>query len=194
MRSVLIRKRTLSLIILSLAGLFLLFLGWRGDLLDKKAAQPGLQVSGPSGQGHGYENSEPGTLAGQAGNEQVRAAAPDDGSDFFVEYRLERERTRGQRVEWLREVINNSSSSAETRDKAQDHLLSISRNMEKEVELENLLRAEGFRDAAVFVDERAVNVVVAAEKISAEEKARAADLAARRTGVDRANISVIARR
>lgn len=192
MRSIIVKKRTLALLAFGLAGLTLLFLGWRGDLVEKKEALPGLKVSGPVSREATFESSSSGPL-GRADQENTKTAGVKDVSDFFVEYRLERERTRGQRVEWLREVINNTGSSAESRQKAQDHLMSISRNMEKEVELENLIRASGYRDAAVFVDERAVSVVVAAEKLSAEESGRISELVSKRTGMEPKNISVIAK-
>jgi stage III sporulation protein AH len=108
-----------------------------------------------------------------------------------VEYKLERERTRGQSVEWLREVINNNNSTSETRQKAQEHLMAISRNMEKEIELESLLKAKGFKDAAVLVDDRAVTVVVGAAHLSAGESSQITDLIARGTGVDSKSIVIV---
>lgn len=191
MLSIFIKKRTLTLVALSGIGLALLCLGWRGDLLEKKATVPGIQVSQPTTGGVGFESAGQ-SLFGENKAGEIKAKTADrEGSDFFVEYRLERERTRGQRVEWLREVINNANSSGETRQKAQEHLMAISRSMEKEVELESLIRAKGFKDAAVLVDDRAVTVIVAATNLSTEEAARIIDLVSRGTGVETQNIVII---
>lgn len=191
MLSIIIKRRTLTLLALSVAGLTLLFLGWRGDLLEKKATIPGMQVNRSATGGVSFESNGQ-TMFGEnkAGEIKAKTAAR-EGSDFFVEYRLERERTRGQRVEWLREVINNANSAVETRQKAQEHLMTISRSMEKEVELENLIRAKGFKDAAVLVDERAVTVIVAATNLSNEEAVRITDLVSRGTGVEAQNVVII---
>ena len=85
----------------------------------------------------------------------------------------------------------NAHSAGETRQKAQEHLMAISRNMEKEFELENLIKAKGFKDAAVLVDDRAVTVIVAAASLPAEESQRIKELVSKGTGVELQNIVVI---
>lgn len=112
-------------------------------------------------------------------------------ADFFVEYRLERECTRGRQVELLREVINNSSSGEETRRKAQEQLMDISRVMGKEVELENLIRAKGVKDAAVLLDNRAVMVIVADSGAVSSEVYQLTDLASRGAGLAREDVVVV---
>jgi len=190
MLSIIIKKRTFTLVVLGLAGLVLLLLSWRGELL-KDAPVPGTPVSAPVTGAVNFENG------GRPVFEENKTGATGEGkedgveSDFFVEYRLERERTRGQRVEWLREVINNNNSAAETRQKAQEHLMVISSNMAKEIELENLIRAKGYKDAVVLVDDRAATVIVAARSLSAEEAARITELISRGTGVDSKNVVII---
>ncbi|HPU36273.1 MAG TPA: SpoIIIAH-like family protein [Bacillota bacterium] len=195
MYPIIIRRRTLSLIALALIGAALLFLGWRGNLLEQRFTAPGTPVTSPS-----INETEPAStaqatgVAGQPGK-MASASAPVEEQDFFVDYRLERDRIRGQRVEWLREVINNNNSTAETRQKAQEHLLAISRSMEKENELENLLRAKGFKDAAVFVDEDSVTVIVEppSGKLASEDFSSITGLVSKGTGVDAQNIIIIPR-
>lgn len=191
MTSIIIKKRTLTLVVLGLAGLVLLLLSWRGDLLKKDAPVPGAPVSAPVTGAVNFENGGRPVFEDNKTDVAGEGKAAGGESDFFVEYRLERERTRGQRVEWLREVINNDNSAAETRQKAQEHLMVISRNMAKEIELENLIRAKGYKDAAVLVDDRAATVIVAVKSLSAEEAARITGLVSRGTGVDSKNIVII---
>ncbi|HHU85609.1 MAG: SpoIIIAH-like family protein [Pelotomaculaceae bacterium] len=191
---IIIRKRTLSLIAFALIGAALLFLGWRGNLLEKKLI-PGTPVTSPAvNETVPVSTAQPLSVAEQSGIMAVAGATFEE-QDFFVDYRLERERIRGQRVEWLREVINNANSTADTRQKAQEHLMVISRSMEKENELENLIRAKGFKEAAVFVDERSVTVIVesARESLTTEELSSITGLVSRGTGVDAQNIVVIPR-
>ncbi|MFA4886161.1 MAG: SpoIIIAH-like family protein [Desulfotomaculaceae bacterium] len=179
MVSIVIKRRTITFIVLCLFGLALFTLILRGSLFSNKSLSPDLPVTKSSSGEITFENMEP-----------SKASLP-VGDDFFVEYKLERERTRGQSVEWLREVINNTNSTSETRQKAQEHLMAISRNMEKEIEMESLLKAKGFKDAAVLVDERAVTVVVEAAHLSAGESSQITDLVFRGTGVDLQNIIII---
>jgi len=191
MKTVIISKKTLLLIILSIVGLTMLFLGlW--NYFGEKTDVPSLQVSSPAAGEVRFNNNGTVVLEKKPGDFTVKPAAKEN-SNFFVEYRLERERVRGQRVEWLREVMNNADSSAETRQKAQEKLMSISNNMEKEIEMENLIKANGYNDAAVVVDDRSVTVIVATANLTAEEAARLTSLVSRGTGVDGSNIVIIPR-
>ncbi len=195
MISIIIRRRTLSLVALALIGAALLFLGWRGNLLNQKLTAPGTPVTSPSVNEAGPVSTAQTMSVAEQPDKTASATAPFEEQDFFVDYRLERERVRGQRVEWLREVINNANSTADTRQKAQEHLLAISRSMEKENELENLIRAKGFKDAAVYVDEGSVTVIVepASVKLTTEDLSSITGLVSRGTGVDAQNIVIIPR-
>lgn len=104
-------------------------------------------------------------------------------SDFFIDYRLERERTRGQQIELLRELINNPQADDASRKSAGDRWLAIVEAMGKEGELENLIRAKGFADAVVFIQERSTVVVVKATDLSQQEAAKIMDIATRGTGM-----------
>nr|WP_204618312.1 SpoIIIAH-like family protein [Desulforadius tongensis] len=110
---------------------------------------------------------------------------------FFIEYRLERERTRGQQVEWLREIINNPNAEADTRKKAQEKLYAITQNIGKEMEMENLIRAKGFKDAVVLLQDKGATVVVQSESLTTEQAAKIAELVSRNTGIPMNGIVII---
>jgi len=184
MRTVIISRRILTVTILSIIGVAMLLLYRSGTIKEQKVV-PGIQVSSPAAGEVRFINN------GEVPGEKKTGDLSGKNSDFYVEYRLERDRTRGQRVEWLREVINNANSSSETRQKAQENLISISNCMEKEVEMENLIKAKGYNDAAVLIDSRSVTAVVATNSLSTEEAACLTDLIARGTGVDSSNIIII---
>ena len=190
MFSVIIKRRTLTLILMGICGVLLLLAGLKGNLFEKKNPEQSMPVSQPAVSDISIEEITPQPFFANK-TEEAAPDGGDDSADFFVEYRLERDRTRGQRIEWLREVINNVNSAGETRQKAQEHLLAISSKMEKEIELENLLRAKGFKDAAVIADERSVTVIVSSDQLSISESSEINNLVSRRTGVDVQNIIII---
>lgn len=191
MYSVIIKRRTMTLIFMSICGVLLLLAGLWGGLFEKQVQERGTPVNQPPASGVTIEDAAPQPFYQSKAESTGASGEAAVSSDFFVEYRLERDRTRGQRIEWLREVINNENSAGETRQKAQEHLLDISSEMEKEIELENLLRAKGFKDAAVIADERAVTVIVTSDKLSVSESAEINSLVSRSTGVDAQNIIII---
>jgi stage III sporulation protein AH len=122
---------------------------------------------------------------------QPQAKIDEGDTDFFIEYRIERERTRGRQIELLREIINNTDASEQARKKAQEELLVLSGKMAKETELEHLIRAKGYRDASVCIEERGVTVVLQTDNIIPEEITRICEVISWGTGVGEQNIMVI---
>lgn len=198
MKTVVVNRKTLWLALLGVLVAAVLLLVQQGEvMIQEETVIPGVPVSAPVSEEVYPEPDEP--LTEQPVAEEPTSAVlrelvtVDAPSDFYMDYRLERERTRGQRVEWLREVINNDNSSDETRQKAQNNLLSISSRMEKEMEMENLIKAKGYPDAAVLIDEWSITAVVAADNLSTEGVSGLTDLISRGTGVNTDSIVVIAK-
>ncbi len=119
------------------------------------------------------------------------AAASVAGTDYFASFREERESVRALELKYLDEIIAASASDAETLADAQAQKLSVINNMEAEFTVENLIRAKGFRDAAVTFHSGTVNVVVDAEVLSEEQVAQILDIVLRETGETAENVKVI---
>jgi|Deesub1362A_J573_1020465.scaffolds.fasta_scaffold00425_31 stage III sporulation protein AH len=111
-------------------------------------------------------------------------------TDFFVEYRLEREMTRGRQVELLQAVAQDPNADEAKRAAAQERLLQITRDLGREMGLESILRAKGFRDAVVFFQNDLV-IVIVPEPFSEAETAEIINLVARGAGVKFENVMVI---
>ena len=123
--------------------------------------------------------------------------AGDNNSDahYFVEYRMERERVRGLEMETMREVLASPDADEEIRKSAHERLLRLSSHISREMELENLIRARGFKDAAVFLDENTVTVVVKNGETAASDDGHAGivELVTNSTGVAGEDIIIITR-
>lgn len=122
--------------------------------------------SGPEESYFSHDNSLP------VSNQNVQQMLPLQlqglqGEDYFVNYRLEREKYRQETKGMLQAVLNSTDSK--NRAEAQAKWLEISTQIEKEGEIENLLKIKGFKDAVVSYSPAGVHVVVYAEKISAGE-------------------------
>ena len=201
MLSIIIRRRWLYLFLIILCGVGLLWMGFLEiptRVFKKEKAAVVQSVEGspappPAGQ---ITDKTAGLPTGQTISP---AAAPKE--DFFIEYRLDRERTRGRQIELLREIINSSQASEQARQKAQEELLVISGRLGKEMELEHLLRARGYRDATVCIEEKGITVIVQPgsdqgqgkppAKITPEDITKICEMVSRGTGVGEQNIIVI---
>lgn len=113
-------------------------------------------------------------------------------SDFFVEYRLERERVRSERSDVLRDMLRTARSE-ETRGKAREQMLRLVLEKQREAEMENLIKARGFADALVFMRDNSVSAVVRAPTLSREEVVQVADVISRVSGVRAEDITISAK-
>ncbi|WP_353892381.1 SpoIIIAH-like family protein [Proteinivorax hydrogeniformans] len=110
--------------------------------------------------------------------------------DFFIEYRLERERVRSRELDLLQQMINNPNVSEEAKLNAENKLLDIKEMMELELNVENSLKALGYPNAIMFIRENNVNVVINAEALTREELAKISEVVASSTGVARHQITI----
>lgn len=114
--------------------------------------------------------------------------------DFFIDYKLERDRLRSQEADYLRELINNSNASQQAKDKAQADLLQLSQKVEKEMIVENLIKAKGFEDAVIFLSNDFANIVVKSDALKPKEVAQITDIVTKTTGVPVDKITIIERK
>jgi stage III sporulation protein AH len=113
------------------------------------------------------------------------------GDEFFIEYRLERERLRSRQISLLREIVDNPNSLAENRSEAQRQLLDIIRRKEQELELENLILAKGYKEGVVFLQPMAATIVLRKYELDQTDIIRIADLVNRITGLNYEKITIV---
>lgn len=128
----------------------------------------------------------PDLLSGSLDPEQFEA--------FFVEYRMQRERSRSSELEVLQQMVESESVSAEGKRQAELRMMELVEAMEKEMMIENMLKAQGYEDAVFFYHENAANVVVNAENLSDSEFMQIAETVAGVTGVRLEDVTVVEHR
>ena len=111
-------------------------------------------------------------------------------TDFIAEARLEREQVRAKNKELLNEIINNENIDESQKQNAIDDMLALTTVAEKEAATEMLLEAKGFDEVVVSITENSVDVVVNAENLSDEDRAKIEDIIKRKTEVSAENIVI----
>jgi hypothetical protein len=130
----------------------------------------------------------------QQGKQQVDLlpVVPDLSSeDFFVECRLARDRMRSQQLDALKEIADQPNSSSEVRDSAQRDIMQLTDNMSKEAELEKMVMAKGYNDAAVMILPRSATVVIQVQSVPSSGADQIKTLVAKTTGLDSGSVFVI---
>lgn len=181
MRVIIVPRRVLAWLALVLACAGLLWYGLSGPA----AVKTGVVVHSPlDTPGRPHESGTPAPAP-----EETRL--PNRSGSFAAETALERDRSRSARVELLRKLAADPATSAVTRDDVQRRLLDELDRAAKEEELQELLKAEGFSDAFVVLNDRGLTISVRGRLVDAREAARLGELASRMTGLSPERIVII---
>ena len=110
--------------------------------------------------------------------------------DYFVEHRMERDRERSERIELLREVVNNTNTTTEARSKAQMAMIEVAAQKEVELYVERLIVGRSFADAVVFFGPVGAEIIVKAESLSEAQALQIADVVTTVAGIKLQNVRV----
>ena len=104
-------------------------------------------------------------------------------TSYFVQAKLDREQSRAKQKDMLNEMLNNEKATSEQKNEATTAMLQIQKRIEKENAAEDMLRAKGFSEVYVRIDDDTVDVVVDKEKLTDTEIAQIEDTIKRKTGL-----------
>lgn len=110
---------------------------------------------------------------------------------YILDMKMTREKQRNELTQDLNEMINNPSTTEESRKEASSMKLQLVKDQETELKIENLLSAKGFEDALVYISNENVNVVVNEEKLDKADAAKVFDLVAEQASVKYENIKLM---
>ena len=123
--------------------------------------------------------------------EQLTSEANMQKSSYILDMKMTREKQRNDLAEELNKMINNPSTSEETRKEASEMKLKLVKDQDTELKIENLLSTKGFEDALVYISDGKVNVVVNEDSFGKEDAAKIFDLVAEQAGVEYDNIKLM---
>lgn len=128
-------------------------------------------------------------------NDRLTASDPIDANavteTFFSAYRSEREATRESEFLYLDAIISSEISSEAAKTAAEEQKLGLVERMEKEMQLESLVKAKGFEDAIVTMSDSGVNVVVGTAELTAEQAAQIYDIVRSETDLTAGDVKII---
>ncbi len=89
-----------------------------------------------------------------------------DTESVFAKCKLERDESRSENIDLLNNTINNVNASDDAKFQAEEMLIKISDTIEKEINIENIVRMKGFEDAMAFISDKNVTVTVKGEMLT----------------------------
>ena len=111
-------------------------------------------------------------------------------SSYMVQAKLNREQTRSKNKETLLEVINNNDIGDKEKKKAVKSMVKITENSEMENNIETLLKAKGFNDIIVTINDNQADVILSDTEVSEEKRAQIEDVIKRKTNISVNNITI----
>ena len=111
--------------------------------------------------------------------------------EYFTEAKMSKDNARSKALEILNQTAINESFDADERKQAQNKIVSMAENTEKEAIIENIARAKGYKDISVYIDGESVEIIVKKNNFSAEDVKTIKELVTAELDTSAKNIKII---
>lgn len=112
-------------------------------------------------------------------------------ASYFTEAKLVKDNSRSKALEILNQTATNESFDGEVRKQAQDKIVMIAQNTEKEAIIENVARAKGYKDISVYIDGENVEIIVKKKDFSSTDVKTIKEIVTSEIDTSAKNIKII---
>ncbi|MBQ6848297.1 MAG: SpoIIIAH-like family protein [Clostridia bacterium] len=112
-------------------------------------------------------------------------------TDYFTESKKEREKARKEAIELIEETLDKDNLKEGDKKSAIAKTEEIAGRIEKEANIEALLKAKGFKEAVAVINDTGVTVVVKGEGLTSQQTLQIQDVITSETEITLANIKII---
>ncbi len=132
-------------------------------------------------------------VSGSAEQEEAieTGAKPQKEEDYFVTAKKDREQARDTAAEAVEELLDNNNLSEADKKNALAKIELLSKNIERENNIETLLKAKGFSEVVAVIGESGISVVVKAEGLTSVQTLQIQDIITNETDIPLNNIKII---
>ena len=124
-------------------------------------------------------------------SEVTDVSAPAVLDEYFSEAKLSKDNSRSRALEILNQTATNESFDGDVRRQAQDKIVSIAENTEKETIIENLAKAKGYKNISVYIDGESVEIIVKKDNFSSDDAKTIKELVTSELDTSAKNIKII---
>lgn len=121
---------------------------------------------------------------------QLSNAAASQGN-YFETFSQDRDNVRKKEIEYLDQIVSDTTTDKETIKQAKEQKLEIAKAMDKEVIIEGLIKAKGFDNAIVTIQKGSVNIVIEGKELTSAQVAQILDIAKKESGEKAENIKIV---
>ena len=110
---------------------------------------------------------------------------------YFTEAKMTKDNSRSKALEILNQTAVNESFDSEVRKQAQNKIIAIAENTEKETIIENVAKAKGYKEISVYIDGENVEIIVKKKDFSAEDVKTIKEIVTSELNTSAKNIKII---
>ena len=141
-----------------------------------------------------YNPEDMGAGMGEAGmeNASLQYGANDtDEENYFAIAAISRRRARDESIELLSHIINSAESMPDVKDRTLRDIENIAGDIEREANIEVLVKAKGFLDCVAVVKGENANIIVKTEGLMPNEVAQIKEIAYEQAGIIPGNVKIV---
>lgn len=127
----------------------------------------------------------------QSESTQANAKVSDETKEYFETAKENRDKSHSEAQERLKDLSASSEINADIKDEITKQIKSLAQNIEKEVNIENLVKAKGFEDCVVSIQNGECSIVVSPGKLDENSAVVIRDIACGQSGVAYDKVKII---
>ena len=104
--------------------------------------------------------------------------------DYFSRVRLERKQTQDEMIDLARSIVEATETSGKGREEAVKQLNDLSNIVQQQGNIENLVKAKGFEDCVVFIQNGECSVVVTGKELKSDLLIAIKDIVMGQSGIE----------
>lgn len=125
----------------------------------------------------------------QTDGEAVQTGA--QATDYFLTAKADREKVRKDAIEEIEEILKSPKLNDNDKKSALATIEKITKNTNNEVNIENLLKAKGFKNAVAIISDEEINVIVKSDGLTTANTLQIQDIVTNQAKIPLSNIKII---
>lgn len=129
----------------------------------------------------------------KAGEADQNSIASGEARDYFASIALERRQARDEAIEVLKTVTDSDTATGDARAEAAAAIEKIASGMEREADIESLIRSKGFEQCVAVIRDDGCSVIVESDGLMQSDVAQISEIVWEQAGIAPENLKIIER-
>jgi len=139
-----------------------------------------------------FNSEDMGSGAGEAGMNNISLQNNNIVEEnYFAVAAISRKRARDEALELLNSILNSAESMPDVRDRALKDMEAIANDIEKEANIEVLVKAKGFADCVAVVSGGTANIIVKTDGLMPNEVAQIKEITYEQAGIVPGDVKIV---